>query len=186
MSDTPEIRAGGISLGRPQVESYSLLIDGKLVRGAAQLEVINPATAEIIARCPRASETQLNQAVAAAKTAFVRWSSRTISDRRKFLLRLADELESQQEAMARLLTQEQGKPLAEAMWELVFAVGSIRALSAMDLPVEVVRESRTERIVRQFAPLGVVAAITPWNSPLLLLMIKLAPALLAGNTMVVK
>jgi len=168
------------------VESYSLLIDGKLVGGAAQLEVINPATAEIIARCPRASETQLNQAVAAAKTAFVRWSSRTISDRRKFLLRLADELESQQEAMARLLTQEQGKPLAEAMWELVFAVGSIRALSAMDLPVEVVRESRTERIVRQFAPLGVVAAITPWNSPLLLLMIKLAPALLAGNTMVVK
>src|SRR6202050_4595190 len=62
----------------------------------------------------------------------------------------------------------------------------IRAFVAMDLPVKILRENALEKIVQQHAPLGVVAAITPWNFPLILLMIKVAPALLAGNTVVAK
>jgi len=65
-------------------------------------------------------------------------------------------------------------------------VAMIRAFAAMDLPVKVLKETDTVRIVQQRVPLGVVAAITPWNFPLILLMIKVAPALLAGNTVVVK
>jgi acyl-CoA reductase-like NAD-dependent aldehyde dehydrogenase len=84
------------------------------------------------------------------------------------------------------LTQEQGKPLAAATHEVGGSVAMIRAFAAMDLPVKVLRENDSERIVQQRAPLGVVAAITPWNFPLMLLMIKVAPALLAGNTVVAK
>ena len=171
---------------RFEMDPYSLLIDGRLTDGASQLEVINPATGLVLAMSPRADIAQLNQAVAAARAAFRGWASRPIADRRKLLLQLADLLESRADAMARLLTLEQGKPLAEAKREMTFAVGTIRALAAMDLPVEVIRESATGRIIRQNAPLGVVAAITPWNSPILLLMVKAAPALLAGNTMVIK
>jgi acyl-CoA reductase-like NAD-dependent aldehyde dehydrogenase len=168
------------------MDSYSLLIDGQLVQGAARLDVINPATGIVLATCPRADIAQLNQAVAAAKKAFAPWARRPIAERRKLLQQLADLLESRSDSMARLLTMEQGKPLAEAVRELTFAIGTIRALSAMDLPLEVIRENAGGRILRQYTPLGVVAAITPWNSPILLLMTKLAPALLAGNTMVIK
>lgn len=168
------------------MDPYSLLIDGHLVAGAARLDVINPATGILLATCPRADMMQLNRAVAAAKQAFVRWASRPIAERRNLLWQVADRLESRTDSMAQLLTMEQGKPLAESTRELAFAVGTIRALAAMDLPLEVVRESATGRILRQYTPLGVVAAITPWNSPLLLLMTKVAPALLAGNTMVIK
>jgi acyl-CoA reductase-like NAD-dependent aldehyde dehydrogenase len=168
------------------MDAYSLLIDGQLVEGAARLEVINPATGIVLASCPRADIQQLNQAVAAARKAFVRWASRPIAARRNLLWQLADLLESRSDSMARLLTMEQGKPLAESTRELAFAVGTVRAMAAMDLPLEVIRESATGRILRQYTPLGVVAAITPWNSPILLLMTKVAPALLAGNTMVIK
>jgi acyl-CoA reductase-like NAD-dependent aldehyde dehydrogenase len=168
------------------MEPYSLLIDGQLIDGASRLEVINPATGLVLAECPRADIAQLNQAVAAAKAAFGGWASRPIADRRKLLRQLADLMESRADAMARLLTLEQGKPLTEARREMTFAVGTIRALAAMDLPVEIIRENAAGRILRQYLPLGVVAAITPWNSPILLLMVKAAPALLAGNTMVIK
>jgi acyl-CoA reductase-like NAD-dependent aldehyde dehydrogenase len=68
----------------------------------------------------------------------------------------------------------QGKPLAQSRRELGRSVDTIRALAALDLPIEVLKESATERILSQYLPLGVVAAITPWNSPMLLLMVKLA------------
>jgi len=84
------------------------------------------------------------------------------------------------------LTEEQGKPLALAGYEVGGSVAMIRAFVAMDLPVKILRENDSERIVQQHAPLGVVAAITPWNFPLMLLMMKVAPALLAGNTVVAK
>src|SRR5262249_16876192 len=87
---------------------------------------------------------------------------------------------------ARLLTQEQGKPLAHAAGEITGSLAMIRTFAAMELPEKVLRETDSVRILQQRTPLGVVAAITPWNFPLLLLMIKVAPALLAGNTVVAK
>ncbi len=88
--------------------------------------------------------------------------------------------------MARVLTQEQGKPLAGAKYEIGGAVHMAHVFAGMDLPPKVLKEADGSRIVQHHVPLGVVAAITPWNFPIILLMIKLAPALLAGNTVVVK
>jgi acyl-CoA reductase-like NAD-dependent aldehyde dehydrogenase len=165
---------------------YQLLIDGRLVAGAMTLDVINPATGGLLTRCARADKAQLDAAVSAAKLAFPAWAATPIQARRQALLNIADALEARSSEFARLLTQEQGKPLARAAHEAGRSVAMIRAFAAMDLPVKVLRENASERIVQQHAPLGVVAAITPWNFPLVLLMIKVAPALLAGNTVVAK
>jgi acyl-CoA reductase-like NAD-dependent aldehyde dehydrogenase len=150
------------------------------------LDVINPATGRLLTRCARAGKAQLDAAVAAAKLAFPAWSATPIQGRRQALLKIAAALEARSAEFARLLTQEQGKPLAAATHEVGGSVAMIRAFAAMDLPVKILRENDSERIVQQRAPLGVVAAITPWNFPLMLLMIKVAPALLAGNTVVAK
>ncbi len=168
------------------VSDYRLLINGRLVPGAATFNVINPATEEVLAACPRADRKQLDQAVAAAKAAFPAWSATPIEKRRELILRFADALESESLSFARLLTQEQGKPLFAAEFEMRGAVGMIRTWAPMNLKTEVLRETDSSRIVRQRIPLGVVAAITPWNVPVHLLMLKLPPALLAGNTVVVK
>jgi len=169
-----------------QTHDFRLLIDGQLTAGAATLEVINPATGKPLTRCARADKAQLHAAVAAAKAAFPAWSAAPIETRRQALLKIADALQARVPEFARLLTEEQGKPLAHAAGEIGGAVGLIRAFAAMQLPSKVLRETAEERIVQQHVPLGVVAAITPWNFPLLLLMIKVAPALLAGNTVVAK
>ena len=165
---------------------YRLLIGGELVEGASTFDVVNPATAAVLTACPRATHRQLDQAVAAAHSAVSPWAARALDARRNLLLRLGDALHAQAEAMAELLTLEQGKPLPQARRELMRSVETIRDLAALNLPIEVLRESPTDRILRQYLPLGVVAAITPWNSPMLLLMVKVIPALLAGNTVVIK
>lgn len=165
---------------------FRLLIKGQLVPGAGSFDVINPATERVLAQCPRADIAQLNEAVAAAKAAFPAWSRRPLVERRELLLKLAESLSARNLEFARLLTQEQGKPLPHAAGELGGAAAMIRAFAAMELPVKVLEETDKVRIVQQRIPLGVVAAITPWNFPMILLMMKVAPALLAGNTVVVK
>ena len=172
---------------RPQHASdYSLLINGRLVDGASTFDVINPATEQVLAACPRADLNQLNQAVAAAKAAFPAWAAKSFAERRALVVQLADALTARIPDFARLLTQEQGKPLGVSNYELGGSVAMIQAFAAMDLPEKVLRETNDTRIVMQRTPLGVVAAITPWNFPLILLMMKVAPALLAGNTVVIK
>ncbi|HEY3809231.1 MAG TPA: aldehyde dehydrogenase family protein [Steroidobacteraceae bacterium] len=169
-----------------ELPDYQLIIDGRRTPGAATLDVINPATGKLLTRCARADRSQLDAAVASAKQAFPAWAATPIGSRRQTLLKLADAFEARTDEFARLLTQEQGKPLAFAKYEIGGSVAMIRAFCAMDLPSKVLRETAAEKIVQHRAPLGVVAAITPWNFPLILLMIKVAPALLAGNTVVAK
>jgi acyl-CoA reductase-like NAD-dependent aldehyde dehydrogenase len=165
---------------------FNLVIDGRSTPGAATLDVINPATGRLLRTCARADETQLNAAVAAAKAAFPAWAATPIEKRREALMKIAAALAERSAEFARLLTQEQGKPLVHATGEIAGSVGLINAFAAMDLPVKVLRDNESERIIQLRAPLGVVAAITPWNFPMLLLMMKVAPALLAGNTVVAK
>ena len=165
---------------------FSLLIDGNLVEGTGTLAVINPATGRTLTAAPRADRAQLDQAVAAAKTAFPLWSATPLRQRAALLVKLAEALEAEQGAFTRLLTQEQGKPLPQARWEIDWAIGAIRYFATLDLPTEVLKEDATQKVVRQHKPLGVVAAITPWNFPVVLLIFKIAPALLAGNTVVAK
>jgi acyl-CoA reductase-like NAD-dependent aldehyde dehydrogenase len=168
------------------MRDFNLLIGGQLVPGAATIPVINPATEDVLADAPRASLAQLNDAVAAAKASFAGWSARPLRERGKLLVALADALAACQDDFARLLTEEQGKPLAHAAGEVSHSIDVIRYFSSLDLPLQVIKEDEGQKIVRQHTPLGVVAAITPWNFPVILLMMKVAPALIAGNTVVIK
>ncbi len=165
---------------------YRLLIGGRLVEGATAFDVANPATGQVLAACPRADSEQLEAAVAAAKAAFPAWSVRAIEDRQKLLIKLADALEARKEDFAKLLTQEQGKPIAHAAGEVTMTVAMLKTFASMNLPIRLLRKTEKSRIIEHRAPLGVVAAITPWNFPLAILAGKLAPALLAGNTVVAK
>jgi acyl-CoA reductase-like NAD-dependent aldehyde dehydrogenase len=166
--------------------SYQLLIDGNLVAGAKSLDVINPATGKVLATAPRADEAQANQAVAAARRAFGPWSKLGYADRRVYLEELASAIEAREGEFARLLTQENGKPLGQAKGEIARAFAGLRYFAAQEIAPKILRETEAERIIEQRYPLGVVAAITPWNFPMTLLMFKVAPALITGNTVIAK
>lgn len=168
------------------MDEYKLLIDGELIGGAGAINVINPATEAAVASCPIADEALLERAVAAAKAAFPAWAAKPLSERATLIGKLADTLEARAGAFASLLTSEQGKPIDQAMFEIMGSVFTLRAFTGMELKPRVLRDDAGGKVFEHRAPLGVVAAITPWNFPVILLMNKLGPALLAGNTMVVK
>ena len=165
---------------------YKLLIDGRLVDGAAVMDVLNPATEEVLARCPRGSAEQLDEAIAAAQAAFPAWMRTSIAERRALILKFADSIEFHAENLARLLTQEQGKPLGEASAEIAYSVAFIRQLASYDLPVQLLEDNDARRVELHRRPLGVVGVIIPWNFPVLIVAFKLPFALLAGNTLVIK
>ena len=168
------------------MDEFKLLIGGKLVAGDQTMAVINPATEEVLVNAPRASVAQLNQAVSAAKAAFPAWSSKTLDERRALLTKVTDVLEANSAQLARLLTQEQGKPLPEAEGEIAGTVGFFRYWLTLDMPTKIIEDSDVRRVEVQRRPLGVVGAIIPWNFPMLVLAFKFPPALLAGNTLVIK
>ncbi|WP_445326660.1 aldehyde dehydrogenase family protein [Sphingobium sp. AN641] len=163
-----------------------MLIDGELVTGPSSFDVINPATAEVFARCPKADEALLERAVAAAKGALPAWSARSMDDRAALILALADALEERSGEFASLLTREQGKPLDQAGYEIMGSIYTLRAFAQMRIAPRTLRNDNGNSVIEHRTPLGVIAAITPWNFPVILLMNKLAPALLTGNTMIAK
>jgi acyl-CoA reductase-like NAD-dependent aldehyde dehydrogenase len=165
---------------------YQLLINGALVDGASTMQVLNPATEEVLADCPTASEAQLNEAVEAAQAGFQTWKNTPIEERRAKLGEIADIIEANSEDLARILTQEQGKPLEDAMGEIMGASMFFRYFQTLDLPVEVLEDSDTQRVEIHRNPLGVVGAIIPWNFPVILLAFKLPAALLGGNSIIIK
>lgn len=166
--------------------SYSMLIDGKTVTTEKTDSVINPATEEVIANVPTATPEHLEQAVEAARNAFPAWSSRPFSERQSFLTKIGEAIQAHKDDFMTLLTREQGKARAGADWELSGSIHWCFELAKLELPVEVVEDSDGCRIEMRHAPIGVVGAIAPWNYPVLLMVWKILPALLAGNTMVIK
>ena len=123
------------------MSDYKLLIDGALVDGDAEMDVINPATEEVLAKCPRASKAQLDAAVAAAQRAFPAWKATPIAERKAKLAQIADIIQANAADLARLLTQEQGKPIADATGEVYGASAFFRYFTMLDLPVKVLEDS---------------------------------------------
>ena len=164
---------------------FRLLINGQLVDGASGLDVVNPATEQVIASAPRSDATQLNAAIAAARAAFPGWAATSWEDRAYALLALADAIEAHSDELGALVTAEQGKPLSEGSREVAGAIGTFRAFASMTMTS---REfgAAGQKVYERCTPLGVVAAIGPWNFPFLLLVAKIAPALVTGNTVVIK
>lgn len=166
--------------------AFRLLIDGELTNGTGTLDVINPATGEVFATCARAGETDLETAVAAAKRAFPAWAASDWAVRAAHLATLADRIDERAEEIAGILTSEQGKPLDQARFEVMVSAAAFRYFGNLELKAKILIDEGETQVIEHYVPLGVVAAITPWNFPLILLAVKLAAALASGNTVVAK
>lgn len=170
----------------PFGRTYGLTIDGEAVRTAATIDVRNPATGEVFAQAPAADAGDLDRAVAAAQRAFEEWSRAPVAERKTLLLKAAQIIDDHAAELAALFTREQGRPLPGATAEIKGAAMWLKAGTMLDIPIDVTEDSATRRIEVHHVPLGVVCAIVPWNFPVLLAIWKIGPALLAGNTIVVK
>ena len=168
------------------MSDFKLLIGGALVPGDATMEVINPATGQPFLTVPRASVAQADAAIAAAKAAQPAWGATPLAQRQQALLRLADAIGARADEFARLLTQEQGKPLPEAQGEVAWTQGFLRHYATLGLEDRVIQDDAAGQIVVRHRPLGVVVGIIAWNFPLLVALWKIGPATLAGNAIVLK
>lgn len=168
------------------MSDYKLLIGGELVEGDHVMDVINPATGVSFTTVSRASVAQADQAVAAAKAAAPGWAATSLADRRAAVVALADAIAARADEIARVLTAEQGKPLAEAQGELGWTDGYLRHYCTLDLPDRIIQDDESAYIAVKHKPLGVVVGIIAWNFPLLVACWKIGPAVLAGNTIVLK
>ncbi|WIV18366.1 aldehyde dehydrogenase family protein [Paenibacillus polygoni] len=171
-----------ITLNKPM----GMLIDGEYVQTKKTIPVINPSNEEVIAEVPDASREDLDKAVAAAREAFPAWSSRPTEERAELLMKLADVIEKNKEELTELLMNENGKPLQASQAEMEDSIRWYRAIASQRLEEEILEDSEVHKVVLQYVPLGVVGAIVPWNYPMNLAAWKIAPALLTGNTLVVK
>lgn len=167
-------------------QAFKLSINGMAVGAQDNGVAINPATEEVICKYPLASPDQLNEAVQAAKLAFPKWQSLALRDRQQFVAKLGDVIEQHKEAFIQLLITEQGKGRAGAEWEIGGSIYWCREIAKQSLEEEITQGVNGGKVVTRHTPIGVIGAITPWNFPLLLAIWKIAPALLAGNTIVVK
>ena len=178
-----------IETGAPQLSidtDYQMLLDGQLRAADDSIPAFNPATKQVIAEVPRATRDQLDQAVGAAARSFRAWSEMPLAERQAAVSAMADLLEQHAEEFMTLLTREQGKPRAGAQWEVLGSVIWLREIAGQALQDETLVDDDQRRVVVRRTPLGVVGAITPWNFPILLAVWKIAPALIAGNTIVLK
>lgn len=168
-----------------------LLIGGRLVAGEGVTDpVLDAASGAGIALVPGASETQVNAAVAAAETAFPAWARSAPKERAALLLRIADHIEADAAAYAALESRNTGKPLAAALGDELPAIADVfrffagACRSPQGLAAGEYLPGHTSMIRRD--PVGVVASIAPWNYPLMMAAWKIAPAIAAGNTLVLK
>ena len=167
------------------------LIDGAWVGAddGGTLAVTNPASGAIVAAVPNAGATETRRAIAAAERAMVGWKALTAEDRGRVLRRWFDLMIANQDDLALIMTSEQGKPLAESRGEIAYAAAYVEwfAEEARRVYGDVVPSPwGDKRIIVTKEPVGVCAAITPWNFPAAMITRKVAPALAAGCTIVVK
>lgn len=170
------------------MSEYGLIINGERVATDETFPVVNPATEAVVAQCPFATREQLNDAVRAANKAFAGWSRVADDERAAICGRIAELLTENAEELARLLTEEQGKPLngAGSRFELGGAAAWAGYTGGLSLPDKVIRDDDTAHIVQTRKPVGVVGSITPWNWPLMIAVWHVLPALRTGNTVVIK
>lgn len=165
-----------------------MTIGGRQVAGQESFAVFNPATGEVIGVVTNASLEDLDRAVSAAKAAYPAWSALPYAERQKAINALADALEARSGELAALLTREIGKPLAGigSHFELGGAVAWTRYTAALEMPVRVLQDNDEGRVELHRKSLGVVGSILLWNWPVIIAIWHIMPALLAGNTVVVK
>ncbi|SDT02778.1 Acyl-CoA reductase [Brevibacterium siliguriense] len=165
---------------------YANIINGERRLSESTAPVFDPATGKEFTRVPVATGADLDEAVAAAQAAFPAWSSTPLAERQSIVSAIADRLEEHADEMMALLTKEQGKPRAMAEWEVHGSIAWFREIAKQELPEEVLEDTPDRKVITRHTPLGVVGAIVPWNFPILLAVWKIAPALVTGNSIIVK
>jgi 1-pyrroline dehydrogenase len=173
------------------VAQYQNFVGGKWVDAAegGTAEILNPSTAETIAEVPEGTQADVDRAVEAAKAALPEWLETTPGERAEMLLKLADAIDATAEELAQLESQNVGKPLPAARDELPVASDNIRFFAGAARTMEgraagEYMRGYTSMIRRE--PVGIVGQIAPWNYPLMMAVWKIAPALAAGNVIVLK
>lgn len=171
------------------MRTYGLYLNGKWVESSATISVVNPATEEVVARVSTVDRAGVKRALADAQAAYPAWRSLTAKARGDYLLAIAAEVQKRADEIARAIVQENGKPLAQAKGEVGMTVDHLRWFA------EEGRRAYGRVIPHQMAgkrnlviksPVGVVAAIAPWNFPLVLSVRKIAPALAVGCPVILK
>ncbi|KAK0633797.1 aldehyde dehydrogenase-like protein [Immersiella caudata] len=162
------------------------IINGEFVPTPATRHSIDPATGEPLYEVPVAREEDLDAAVGHARTAFKSWSKTTHEERASLLKAFADAIEENRRGLEKLQTMEQGKPIGLANTEVTMAITWLRTFATMQIPDEVLDDNEERTIYSTRTPLGVVGAIVPWNWPILLGLGKVGPALMTGNTIIMK
>ena len=168
------------------------IINGKAVDAAdgSTYDLVNPATGEVYASAPASTEEDVDRAMKAAEAAFETWGDTTPAERQKALLKIADALEARADEFVRVESQNTGKPiqmtadeeLPPCVDQIRFFAGAARVLEGRATGEYM--KDHTSSIRRE--PIGVVGQVTPWNYPLMMMVWKIAPALAAGNTVVLK
>jgi len=178
-----------LALKRPDLLREAAWINGAWMTAPGVIAVTNPATGRVLGHVPALGEEETRDAVAAAQAAFPAWAARAAKERAAILRRWFELIMVHRDDLARLMTAEQGKPLAEAQGEVAYAAGFIEWFGeeAKRAYGEVIPGHQADkRIVVLKQPVGVVAAVTPWNFPAAMITRKVGPALAAGCTVVLK
>jgi succinate-semialdehyde dehydrogenase / glutarate-semialdehyde dehydrogenase len=171
------------------IKTYPLFLNNEWVTSGPYLEITNPANGEPLARVSTIDRARVAQALQDAHTAFKSWRKQTGKARGMFLHRIADEIEKRSVEIARLISMENGKPLAQSVGEVAMTVDHLRwfaeeARRAYGRIVPHQMDGKRNLVIK--SPIGVVGAISPWNFPLVLGIRKAAPAMAAGCTVVLK
>ena len=172
------------------MQTYAMLIDGEAVQAASgrTFDVMNPATGEVMAKVPDAQAADVDRAVKAARQAFDGWRDVTAQERGRILLRLAEKARAETKRLAELETLNSGQPLAESEFDIgdVATCFEYYGGLATKLHGEVLNVPDNALSMAMREPIGVAAQVIPWNYPLLMAAWKLAPAICAGCSMVIK
>ncbi|KAL2068532.1 hypothetical protein VTL71DRAFT_14869 [Oculimacula yallundae] len=167
--------------------TFSNVIDGKLKSTSTTTHAINPATKQPNWEVPLSTSAEVDDAVAAARLAFKSWSKTTVAERKAALKNWAAEITKYTADFANLLVIEQGKPYQQgAMFEIDVTLKKITWTAILDLPEEVVEDGEGRQTIIRYTPLGVAVGIVAWNFPLFLAISKISPAVLTGNTVIIK
>src|SRR4051812_158715 len=188
---TPGTTGAGVTLTDPRLFRQACYIDGAWVaaRSGGVINVDNPASGALVGTVPRLSGIETRDAIDAAARAFPAWRRKTGKERAVILRRWFDLLMANQEDLARLMTIEQGKPLAESRAEVAYGAGFLEWFGEEAKRVygdTIPGHQRDKRIVVLKEPIGVAACITPWNFPIAMITRKAGPAIAAGCTVVLK
>jgi acyl-CoA reductase-like NAD-dependent aldehyde dehydrogenase len=165
--------------------SFTQTIDGLAVATVYE-DVIDPSTGEVFQKSPAATDAEVDLAVAASRRAQPAWAALSWEEREQYLNRLADALEANKQWLGTLQTMEQGMAVGGSIFTVSYTAQCLRIFGALRVPDRVLIDTPVQKVVEQWKPLGVVAAIAPWNGPILLGMQKVATALICGNTVVLK